>query len=120
MNMIEKNGRLKQERSKIFEKMLNYSDCIRGTVIEIYKMCNNKNCECHSTNRKKHGLAYYLSSSHKGKTRMIYLPFFMVEAVKKQTDDYKKMLNLMERISEINSEIFKLKKKIKKGVKNDG
>lgn len=115
MNIVKEIDRLKRERSNVFEKMSDHSDCIRGTVTEIYKMCNNKNCECHSTDRKKHGLAYYLSSSHRGKTRMIYLPSRMIKEVKKQTEDYKGMLNLIERISEINNEIFQLKKNIKKG-----
>jgi hypothetical protein len=113
--IIKRTEELKREREKITEEILESDDYIRGSITEIYKMCSNKECECHSTNRKKHGLAYYISSSHQGKTRMIYVPSQYLEDAKERTENYKKVMDLVESISEINSKIFKLEKKIKKG-----
>lgn len=107
--------RLRKERDDVFKQMFKYRGAIRGTITGIYKMCSNKECECHSTNREKHGLGYYISSSHQGRTRMIYVPSLILKEAKKRTEDYKKVMELIERISEINSEIFKLEKEIKKG-----
>lgn len=112
---VREIDKLRKERDGIFEQMLKYRGAIRGTITGIYKMCSNKECECHSTNREKHGLGYYISSSHQGRTRMIYVPSLILEEAKKRTEDYKKVMELIEEISEINSKIFKLEKEIKKG-----
>jgi len=106
---------LKRKRNNIFKEMFIYRSCIRGSITKIYKMCSNRECECHSTNRKKHGLASYISSSHDGRTRMIYVPFPMEEEAEKRVEGYKRLRELIEELSEINSEIFKLEKVLKKG-----
>jgi len=80
---------LEKERDNIFRQMKEYRGAIRGTVIKIYKMCNNKDCECHTTNRKKHGLAYYISSSHQKRTRMLYVPLSMVEEARERVEGIK-------------------------------
>jgi hypothetical protein len=103
-------NKLKEKRAQIFKKMLKYEDGIRGSLIKIYKMCNNRECECHSSNRQKHGLAYYISSSHHGKTKMLYVPLKMFKKSKKQLRDYDILCELLEEISEINREIYKLEK----------
>ena len=112
-NKIEE---LKRKRDNIFKEMFVYRSAIRGSITKIYKMCNNQKCECHSTNRKKHGLASYISSSHQGRTRMLYIPSWMEEKAKERVKAYKKLCELIEELSEVNSEIFKLEKEIKKGV----
>lgn len=121
-NIEKEVGKLEKERDEIFRRMKEYRSAIRGTVIRIYKMCNNKNCECHTTNRKKHGVSYYISSSHQKRTRMLYVPFSMVEEAQGRVDGWKRLNELLEKISEINSEIFILEKGIKRkgGKKNDG
>lgn len=120
-DLIKKVKELKEERGMIFKEMYKYRSGIRGSVISLYKMCGNKKCDCHTTKRKKHGLAYYISSSHKGKTNMLYIPSVMMEEAKRRIDSYKRLLNLLEELSEINREIFILEKRIKKGGKrNDG
>jgi len=111
-NKIEK---LKRKRDNIFKEMIFYRSCIRGSITKIYKMCGNRECECHSTNRKKHGLASYISSSHQGRTRMIYVASWMEEEAEERVEAYKKLSELIEELSEANSEIFKLEKELKKG-----
>jgi uncharacterized coiled-coil DUF342 family protein len=106
---------LKRKRDNILKEMFVYRSAIRGSITKIYKMCSNRECECHSTNRKKHGLASYISSSHQGRTRMIYVPSWMEGEAEKRVEAYKKLCELIEELSEVNSEIFKLDKELRKG-----
>lgn len=114
-NITREILKLKKKRDNILEEMGRYRDATRGTITSIYKMCSNKECECHSTNRKKHGLAYYISSSHQGRTKMLYIPSSMLEEAQKRTEGYKKLRGLIVELSNINRERFKLEKELKKG-----
>ena len=106
--------KLEKDRDKIFHQVEKHRAAIRGTIVKIYKMCNNKRCECHTTNRKKHGLAYYISSSHQKKTRMLYVPSSMIEEAEERVREWKQLNGLLENISEINSKIFILEKGLKR------
>jgi hypothetical protein len=94
--------------------MREYRGAIRGTITKIYKMCNNKKCGCHTTNREKHGVAYYISSSHKKRTKMLYIPLSMLGEAEERTKGWKVIMELMEEVSSINREIFKREKGLRK------
>jgi len=68
-------------------------------MVLVKRSCGQKNCRC----RKgfKHA-SWYLSQSVKGKTKMTYLPKRTVEGVRESVGRYRKIRDLLDRISEIN------------------
>lgn len=46
---------------------------------------------------------------------MIYVPSWMEGEAEKRVEAYKKLCELIEELSEVNSEIFKLEKELRKG-----
>ena len=101
---------LNQRKKEVSREMLASCGGIRGTLVSLYAMCNRHSCDCHGKNRKKHGLAHYISSSTPKGTRMLYVPKPMLEKAKEAIEQYRKLKRAIEELSDLNRAIFEEEK----------
>jgi hypothetical protein len=78
---------------------------IKGSFVILRRTCGKKNCKCYKKGELHTSL--YLSQSHKGKTRMIYIPKKHEKEVKEYAKNHKLVLKSLEELSEINLKIIK-------------
>jgi hypothetical protein len=81
---------------------------IRGNAVIMKRVCGNPRCRC-ATQGKKH-ISLYLCRKQEGKTKMTYVPAKLEEDVKRKIDNYHKIKDLLEKVSELNYEQLKLDK----------
>lgn len=111
--MKDEIKRMNKEKNKIVQVLPSIKKVLRGTFIELYLECIRSNCKCHKNKKYRHG-PYYRVSYGKGK-RMhhIYIPLEMKEEVAEWTENYNKIWEGIEAISELNIKIIKEKRKKK-------
>ena len=98
-----------KERRKLTKELHSIGPFIRGSVVELRHSCGKKNCKrCRSG--EKH-LATYLSLSLSGKTKMIYLSKKDRTRAKRWVSNYRKLLEIAEKLSQLNVQILAAKKK---------
>lgn len=103
------------KRLQLWQKLIGINNFVRGTVVELRRTCTYKGCKlCESG--KKHP-ANYLSTSKDGKTRLVYLPKGQKAEVMKLTKSYKELKEIIEKISDTNVELIKLKSKLESKIK---
>ena len=103
------------KRLQLWQKLIVINNFVRGTVVELRRSCTYKGCKlCKSG--KKHP-ANYLSTSKNGKTRLVYLPKGQKDEVLKLTKSYKELKEIIEKLSDINVELIKLKSKLDSKIK---
>ena len=99
---------LLKERQKLIKKLADVSFVLRGTLRRHGNICGNPKCRCkHPTNPKLHGPYDYLSHRYKDKTQTIYLNKKKLMYSKEGIGNYKKMLKVIYRLSEINFRILR-------------
>lgn len=96
-------NRLLQYRRQILSLMTGQAKVIRGTLVLMKRVCGNKRCRC-SRGQKHESL--YISQSRKGITRMVYIPRQDEAKVRQYTENYKRIKNLLNKISEINLKLL--------------
>ena len=89
---------------------------LRGSPVVMKRVCGNPNCKCVLEGKLHSSL--YISKNKDGTRNMIYVPKDLEEEVRAKISAYQKVKDLTEKISEINYEHLKLKKK-KGDVKKD-
>lgn len=78
---------------------------LHGSWVERYSVCSRPNCKCHQGER--HGPRYYLVINENGRQRQKYIPNAQVEAAREGVAQYKRVLVLVDRITQINMELIK-------------
>jgi len=101
---------LLKKRKKALKQVPNMQECIRGSAVVMNRSCGKPNCRCQKGSKHK---AVYLSQSHKGKTRMVYIPADNTEKLCKYIKNYQKAKTALNTISDINIRLL-----VKKGKKN--
>ena len=89
-------------------KLVYGGNFIRANAVTMKRVCGNPRCRC-ATQGKKH-ISLYLCRKQDSKTKMTYVPVKLEEEVKKKIDNYHKIKDLLEKISELNYEKLKLDK----------
>ena len=89
-------------------KIIYKGDYIRGNAVIMKRVCGNPRCRC-AIQGKKH-ISLYLCRKQEAKTKMTYVPVRLEEDVKKKIDNYHKIKDLLEKISELNYKKLKLDK----------
>jgi len=98
-----------KERRKLTKELHGTGPFIRGSVVELRHSCGKKTCKrCQSG--EKHS-ANYLSLRLLGKTKMIYLSNKDKTRAKRWVSNYRKLLEIAEKLSWLNVQIFTGKKK---------
>jgi len=99
-----------KERRELTKELHSIGAFIRGSVVELRHSCGKKNCKrCQSG--EKHA-ANYLSLSVSGKTKIIYLSKKNKTKAKRWVSNYRKLLEIAEKISWLNVQILTARLKV--------
>ncbi len=80
---------------------------LRASVVEMRRVCGNKNCRCAKGELHK---SLYLYQSKKGKSRMLFIPVELEREAKEWVRRNKEIRKLLDRLSEINWEKIRRRK----------
>lgn len=86
---------------KLYSKLrtlLNEPGLIRGSLVEMKRVCGKKSCQCSSDPDRKHR-SLYLGLRIDGKQRMIYVPAEWEDRVREWTNRYSEMREVLEQLS---------------------
>jgi hypothetical protein len=96
---------LLEERADLTSELGSFSHLLHGSWVERFSVCSRPQCKCHSG--EKHGPRRYLVVREKGKQRQKYIPNSQVNAAIKGRDEYKRLCEVVERITQINLLLMK-------------
>jgi hypothetical protein len=86
------------------------AEILRGSLIERYLTCGNPNCKC--ARGERHGPVWYLSVTlGPGRTTGTIVPVHLLERVRRWIDNYHKLKEHLEKISDINRELLRRERK---------
>ena len=108
--MMNLNVLLKKKRTLLSEiKLLN--DFMKGTVYLSKRKCSNPKCKCHIDKKYLHK-SHVLTVTKDGRTRTLSLRKDEVDEVRKLTENWKGLKELVSELTDINMQIIKLKKEL--------
>src|SRR6267143_843711 len=82
------------------------AETLRGSLIERYLPCGNPNCKC--ARGQRHGPVWYLSVTlGPGRTTGTIVPVLLLERVRRWIENYHKLKEHLEKISDINRELLR-------------
>lgn len=99
-----------KKRYKLYRQIPKLTESIRGSLVIMERYCGKPNCRCRRGYKHK---AVYLSQSHNGKTRMVYIPEKMKEKVTEYIRNYHRIRSTLNKISDINIKLL-MERKITK------
>ena len=100
------SSELKRRRKQLLGKLPPLDALLRGSLIERYKRCGNPRCKC--ANGPGHGPKFYLSVSQPGRSpQMDYVPQAEHAQVSQYLDNYSRVREILEEVSEINHELLR-------------
>lgn len=89
-----------------------HSEFLRGTLIERYLTCGNPNCKCAAGER--HGPIWYLSVTLNATQRTgLTIPEEKVGQVRQCIENYQRLKECLEKISDINRELLRRDKTVR-------
>jgi len=94
---------LLRERQRLLSELSQLSLIIHGSYFERYSTCSRPQCACHKG--KRHGPRAYVAGRAEGKPRQHYIRKSQVRVVKRGIEQYRRMLEITNRISDINLEL---------------
>ena len=104
--------KLIEERKQLLEELSTLDHMLYGSWLERYSTCSRKNCKCHQGDL--HGPRYYLVVNERGHQKQKYIAVGQKEAALAGVVQGKRMLEIVEAITQINLQL------IKEGAFNDG
>jgi len=107
--MVSKKEVLNKKKKEILEHLPSLGEIVRGTFIEVYLECIREDCKCHKSKKYRHGPFYRISYGKDKKMHHIYVPLNWKNKAKRWTENYKKWWEAIEKISQINIKLMKLK-----------
>jgi hypothetical protein len=111
---METKEKLIKKREEIMKQAPALDKIVRGTFIEVYLECTRKKCKCHKAKKYRHGPYYRISYGKGKKVHHIYVPLEWKEKAREWTDNYIKIWEIIEQISQLNIKTMKLKNGRKK------
>lgn len=82
------------------------SEILRGSLMQRYVTCGNPSCKC--ARGERHGPSWYLSVTlGPGRTTGIIIPDEKVDEVRGWIENYQKLKDQLEKISDINRELLR-------------
>ena len=95
------------QRTSLLAELSTLSHLIHGSCFERYAICSRPNCSCHSG--KRHGPRYCLVIHEEGRQRQKYVPNAQVPAAKDGIEQYHRLQEIVEEITQINLALIKEK-----------
>lgn len=80
---------------------------MRGSVVTLGTKCGNPRCRCKRGGKHQQ---YYFSVTKEGKTKLIFLGKARLSIATEYANNYRKLLDIADKISDINREIVKKSK----------
>ena len=97
---------LRQRRQGLAKQLPPVTDILRGSLVERYVTCGNPACKC--AKGERHGPMWYLTVTlGPGRTTGGIIPAEQVEEVRGWIENYHKVKDHLEKISEINRELLR-------------
>jgi len=96
---------LRREREKLLREMSEFQWLVRGTYLERFSTCSRPNCACHRGRR--HGPRSYVVVTREKRQRQIYIPKKRVEALRRGIAQYRRLLEIVDRITSIDLELMR-------------
>jgi len=97
---FEKNiNMLSRMRDARLKKLSGAKPFIAGTVVEYEKVCGNPRCKC--ARGDKHKAQHLTFKDENQKTVSVYIPADMLQEVKEWTQEYKRIKDLLQQISDL-------------------
>ena len=97
---------LLQRRQGLATQLPPAAEILRGSLVERYVTCGNPSCKCARGDR--HGPVWYLTVTlGRGRTTGGIIPAEEVQQVRSWIDNYHKLKDDLEKISEINRELLR-------------
>jgi hypothetical protein len=109
--------RLRQKRQLLLGRAAGIEEFVRGSVVLMKRPCAYEGCrKCASGERHP---TWVLTVSVKGKTRTVYLGADKRDAARRMTENYRRLMALVEQMAQINRVLLMGRDFIKKG-RTDG
>ena len=97
---------LRQRRQGLAKLLPPVTDILRGSLVERYVTCGNPACKC--AKGERHGPIWYLTVTlGRGRTTGGIVPAERVDEVRTWIENYRKLKDQLEKISEINRELLR-------------
>jgi len=107
---------LQQRRQGLARLLPPAEEVLRGSLVERYVTCGNPDCRC--ARGQRHGPIWYLTVTLGiGRTAGGVVPPEQVEQVRRWIENYRKVKDDLEKISEINRELLRRSRPKKKAKK---
>jgi hypothetical protein len=100
----KKMQKLRRRLTRLETTMAGLGPVMRGSVVELATTCGNPNCRC--ARGHKHKKLYY-SMSRKGKTTLVYLGKSRALLARQYSDNYKRLLEIVEEMTTINMQLLR-------------
>lgn len=95
-----------RQRRQGLAKLPPVAGILRGSLMERYVTCGNPSCKC--ARGERHGPSWYLSVTlGPGRTTGSIVPAEKVDEVRSGIEDYHKLKDQLEKISDINRELLR-------------
>jgi len=98
-------NRLVKERNSLVGKLAGYKHILRGTLVNRGNICGKPGCKC--KRGFLHGPYYYLAHRSLKGANMIFLNKTKLPHAKKGLEEYKRLTELIYKVSEINFKILR-------------
>lgn len=103
---------LQRRRRGLAQMLPPAEETLRGSLVERYLTCGNPSCKC--ARGEPHGPVWYLTITlGPGRTTSAVVPPELLERVRHWIENYRKVKNDLEKISEINRELLRRERKKK-------
>lgn len=95
------------QRKALLNELRTLTHLIHGSSFKRYSTCSRENCACHTGQR--HGPRYYLVIHEEGRQRQKYLPAEQVPHVEVGIEQYHRLQEIVDEITQINLTLIKEK-----------
>ncbi len=107
--MVMKNKKnILKKQEKLVEKLSKVGPFVSGSISVVNRICGTSTCSCMKKNGKKHP-AMLLNWKENKKTKTLYVPVALHDDVRKWNENYKKLKEVINKISDLQKEIIKLR-----------
>jgi len=97
--------KLLKERIGLLAELGTLPHMLHGSWVKRFSVCSRPNCKCHTGDR--HGPRHYLVISENGRQRQKYVPNSQAVAAQEGLSDYKRVCEIIDRITHINLALMK-------------
>jgi hypothetical protein len=110
---------LRQRRQGLAHQLPPVTEVLRGSLVERYVTCGNPACKC--AQGERHGPLWYLTVTlGRGRTTGGIVPAEKVDQVRAWIENYHKVKDHLEKISEINRELLRRQREQQRKSKRRG